>query len=295
MILMQSALIVDAQEEQHLPQIMLHYFSSNNSVQWLEVKATIKTNNKIEPVGKLPVQVYLDRIEPTNKIAAFQTNELGVFKTFLPVALKEKWKAANKHTFIAVASANGNEITTELPIIKAKIILDTLNEDGLRSIRAEVYFLDSGGWLPAKDVEVKIGVQRMGGAILIGDEASYTTDSLGRVVGEFKTDSLPSIDKTGNITLVAWTEDNELFGNIVSEKRVPWGRYSPIKNNFGRRSLWATRDRAPVWLLVSAYSIIAGVWGVLIYLLIQLITIRKLGRNDEVFRKPLKTVGKAVH
>jgi hypothetical protein len=49
---------------------------------------------------------------------------------------------------------------------------------------------------------------------------------------------------------------------------------------FGQRSLWAARGKAPIWLMVMAYSIIAGVWTVIFYLVFRLVRIKQLGKQD---------------
>jgi hypothetical protein len=157
--------------------------------------------------------------------------------------------------------------------------IDTLNEDGIRSVTAKVFSYNNGEWIPSQDVEVKIGVERLGGSLKVGDDETYTTDSLGEVTGEFKLDSLPASDNKGNIVLVAKVEDNDQFGNLSITKTVPWGKYYQPVNTFGQRSLWAPRFRAPLWLLFMAYSIVAGVWGVIIYLVIQIFRIKKLGQK----------------
>ncbi len=141
--------------------------------------------------------------------------------------------------------------------------------------------LENNEWVPAKDVDLKIGIKRLGGDLSIGDEETYTTDSLGRVAGEFKRDSLPGDDKN-NLTLIARIEDNDNFGSLSVEKTVPWGVYIKPENNFGQRTLWAARGKAPVWLMLMAYSIIASVWGVILYLILQIIKISRLGKKEVV-------------
>ena len=96
---------------------------------------------------------------------------------------------------------------------------------------------------------------------------------------QFSLHQVYKTDTKGNITIVAKIEDNELFGNVMMEKTIPWGKYYTRENNFGKRSLWATRDRTPVWLLFMAYSIIVLVWGVIIYLIIQIVKLKKLGKE----------------
>ena len=135
-----------------------------------------------------------------------------------------------------------------------------------------------GDWVPAKDVEMKVGVARSGGILSAGDEETYTTDSTGTVNAEFKKDSLPG-DQKGNIALVAKVEDNDQYGNLLVEKTVPWGvALKPEKNFFDQRTLWTAQFRTPLWLMFMAYSIVIGVWGTIIYLISQLFKIKKLGK-----------------
>jgi len=56
----------------------------------------------------------------------------------------------------------------------------------------------------------------------------------------------------------------------------------PLQDNndaFNSRTLWGTHFKAPLWLLNMAYSIIIGVWGVIIFLVFQLLKIKKIGRE----------------
>jgi len=85
-------------------------------------------------------------------------------------------------------------------------------------------------------------------------------------------------DEKGNLVLVARVEDNDVYGNLVVEKPVSWGVKAKVEQNFWHRSLWSTGGRAPIWLLTIAFAIIIGVWGTLIYLLRQLLKMRKIGK-----------------
>ena len=48
--------------------------------------------------------------------------------------------------------------------------------------------------------------------------------------------------------------------------------------SFDQRKLWATKFRTPLWLLFMAYSIVIGVWGTIIYLVLQIIRIKRIGK-----------------
>jgi len=274
---------VFAQDEK--PELMLNikHVTENNSLQYVKVQAQLKAKNKLQPLKDLAVQIYLDSVNASNLIGKIKTDEKGSAQTIVPASLKNLWSSSDNHKFIAIAKASSKEeeITTVIEIAKTKIEIDTLNEDGKRSVTAKVFSYNNGDWIPAKDVEVKIGVERLGGSLKIGDDETYTTDSVGLVTGEFKLDSLPATDANRNIVLVARVEDNDQFGNLSVEKVVPWGKYYQHVNVFGKRSLWAARFRAPLWLLFMAYSIVAGVWGVIIYLFFLVFRMKRLGKDKE--------------
>jgi hypothetical protein len=273
--------IASAQEDKPEIMVNLHYFSTNNSYQYVKADVKLKANNTLQPLKDVVLQVYLDTISADNLIGKTRTDEKGEAKAPIPYTLKDKWMADAQHKFIVVTEATqkSDETTTELEITKARIVIDTVNEDGARSVQAKVESFENGEWVPAKDVEVKIGAKRYGGFLKVSDEESATTDSTGFATAEFKLADLPADDAKKNITLVARTEDNDSYGNLSIEKTVPWGVVVQHTSNFDQRSLWATRHKAPIWLLFMAFSIIAAVWGVIFYLVYQITRISKLGKE----------------
>jgi len=271
-----------AQKETPSLLVSLRYFVVNNGYQYLAVQTKIKAENKIKPVKDVVLQLYLDSMTAEDLLGKVRTNEKGEASCPIPFSFKDQWVRSDRHKFIAVAEATqkSDETVSELEIAKARIAIDTLNEDGTRSVTARVESLQNGTWIPQKDVELKLGVKRLGGILRINDSESASTDSTGSATGEFQLSGLPA-EEGKNITLVAQVEDHEQFGNLSVEKTVPWGASVIHENNFNKRSLWATRDKAPVWLLLMAYSIMAGVWGVLVYLVVQLFRIRRMGKAED--------------
>ena len=261
------------------PSVNLRYFVKNNSLQYLLVLTRIKTGKKFRPLPRQAVQIYLDTNNAENLIKSTITDDKGVAKVVIPPGLRDKWKSTNHHNFIALSkpASSKDTITTTLEITRAKIALDTSTTEGKRTINVKVMFFENDDWVPAKDVEMKVGIVRSGGILSAGDEESYTTDSTGITAVELKKDSLPG-DRQGNFVLVASVEDNDQYGNLLVEKTVPWGvALMPEKNFFDLRTLWSTRFRTPKWLLFMAYSIVIGVWGTIILLVLQIVKIKKLG------------------
>lgn len=283
-ILMAAPFRVFAQDSTKSELVMtVSYFMNNNKLVYLAVNTKTKIEKKFQPVQGMVVDLYLDSDSAANLVGKVTTNEKGLAKAIIPPALKKLWDSATSHTFIGVSEPTKqfDATTAEAAITKTKITIDTATDAETRNITVTVSALQDGEWVPAKDVEMKVGVARSGGSILsAGDEETYTTDSTGTVTAEFKRDSLAG-DEKGNIILAAKVEDNDQYGNLFVEKTVPWGvALKPETNFFDQRTLWTTRFRTPFWLLFMAYSIVIGVWGTMIYLVWQIVKIKKLGTQE---------------
>ena len=264
------------------PSIDIRYFVNNNSAQYLLVRTRVKTGRKYKPLPNRQALVYLDSSTADNLIAKTVTNENGEAKIIISPTLKDIWNSSAKHSFTATLPASGKdaEVTASLDITKTKILIDTVNDGGTRTINVKVLMLSNNDWVPAKDVEMSIGVERNSSVLSAGSKETYTTDSAGVASVEFSRDSLPG-DAKGNFVLAAKVENNELFGNLFVEKTVPWGiALKQDSGFFDQRTLWSTRFRTPFWLLFMAYSIMAGVWGTIVYLVFQIVKIKRLGDAD---------------
>lgn len=259
--------------------VRVKYFNENNQLQYLKIESLLKTGKKTEPIKGKSFDLYIDSITAENLLAHINTGKTGIAKAILPPGLKAIWDAEGTHTFLVTKKGEEAETIAELEIVKGKIVIDTASADGARSVTVQAFKWENDDWVPVPEVEMRVGVQRLGGILSAGDEPTYTTDSSGSVTVDFTRDSLPG-DTKGNILLVAKVEDNDVLGNLLVEKNVTWGIPRHQENNFfAQRTLWSTRNRTPLWLLFIAYSIIATVWGTLVYLVFQFIKIRRLGKQ----------------
>jgi hypothetical protein len=281
------AMAQDSTKEEAPPRksmVIVNYYAINNTVPYFKIETKNKIGKKFESIGGVEVTLYLgSETSPDALIAKVKTNDLGEAVTGIPGSLAPVWKSASAQTILAKAtgSKNFDESEAELSITKARIELDTISDGETRTIQIKLLKQDGDHWNPAADVEMKVAVKRLGGDLVVGDEETYTTDSLGMIEAEFGRDSLPG-DEKGNLILVAKIDENEELGNLAVEKTVPWGIAMKTTNDFDQRSLWATGNKAPVWLLFMAYSIMIGVWSVIIYLVFQMIRIKKLGTTNSV-------------
>lgn len=158
---------------------------------------------------------------------------------------------------------------------QATIKLSFLKTDTTKICKATV-FSDT---LPVKGADVQLYVKRMYGLLTIGK--AVTTDENGVAEIKFPMD-LPG-DANNMIVVIAKIERNEIYGNAETQSAVKWGAVSFSETyNWSNRSLSASREKAPMLLIIASVSIILGIWGTILYLVFQLFRIRQSGRGIKI-------------
>lgn len=274
--LVPSVLMAQAVEKNSLS-LNLKYYNDNNITHHLLVQAKSKIDGKFQQIPNIPVEFYITSdADKANLLGKAVTNDKGEAMIEIPPTAKAEWLKSPNQNFIVTAAATKkfDEAKGELAITKAKLKIDTAEG---RMITAKIVALVDTTWKPIAAVDVIVGVKRLGGILNANETQTYPTDSAtGGVTAEFKRDSIPG-DQKGNIVLIASVVDNETYGNLTAEMVVPWGKKSVYMTNFDHRTLFARRGYSPLWLELLAYTIVVAVWSVIIFLLVQIKNIKKLG------------------
>ena len=257
--------------------IAISYFNDNNKIPYILVKVKTKIDGKFKNVPGIALKLSLNKDSAGTLIANVVTNERGEATAIIPPALKTEWNSSVKHTFLASFAGNKkfDSATGDLTVGKAKIVIDASDD---KKVTATVFEMKITEWTPVKGVDVVLAVKRLGGDLSVNETATFATDSTGKASADFKRDSIPGNAK-GIITLIAKVVDNDQYGNLSVEKTVPWGKKFTAESTFNNRTLFATRDKSPIWLLLIALSIIIAVWYTLIRLVTNIFKIKKLGEE----------------
>ncbi len=253
----------------------LSYYNDNNHVQYLKANTKAKIDGKFKQISGIPVSFYISSESPANLLGKGTTNDNGMVGLSIPATAKDEWNKSPKQSFLAVADSSGlySGVTTTLDLTKARIKLDTAGDKKIIAVLVEQ---NGTEWIPVKGVDMKIAVKRLGGDLNVTETPTVTTDSLGEASADFKLLNLPG-DVSGNLVLIARVEDNDLFGNLSTERTVPWGTPSNYVSDYNNRSLFARAGRSPLWLLWMASAITLSVWLVIFYLFFQIRKLKKLG------------------
>lgn len=152
---------------------------------------------------------------------------------------------------------------------EAKITLTFEKVDSLYVCKALV--MSEGN--PVAEVPVNLSVKRLYSNLAIGDAVS--TDSTGVASFEFPQD-IPS--RNGKLTIFASIADDENYMDTETSAEANWGIIVKSDNsNVEQRSIAAGRDGAPIYFIVSSLLVIGLVWGFLLYSVLQVFKIKKLG------------------
>jgi hypothetical protein len=256
----------------------LGYYNVNNQMQYLKANAKAKINGKFTPVGGIPIRFYIRSEAPDHLLGTTNTDDHGQAILFIPPAAKEEWNKSSKQNFLAITDSSRlyDAVNTTIELTKARIKLDTAAD---KKIVATLLQQQDSKWIPVHGVDMKLAIRRMDGDLNVNESPLFTTDSLGVASADFTLSNLPG-DSAGNLIIIAKVEDNDLYGNLTTERTLPWGTSVTYVSDYNKRSLFARSGRAPFWLVWMASCITLGVWTVLVYLFFQIGKIKRLGSPD---------------
>jgi hypothetical protein len=261
--------------------IDLAYYQLNNDLPVIKVSAKTKIEKKFTPVDGININLFFGSETSQGFMGRVKTNSHGVGSLSLPERFKNQLDSSSSFKFIGTLTQDKSfdDQSTELEISKAKIELALDDVDSIHKINAKVLAYHHGEWVAQPEIEVKLVVRRLLSDLKATEEETFTTDKNGEASAEFSL-SIPG-DAQGNIIIGAKIEDNDTYGSLVSAKTAKWGLPLAPDNSFAKRTLWATRDKTPIWLLIFPNLIIVSVWGIIFFLIYQLTRIIKLGKTNE--------------
>jgi len=267
--------------------IDLAYRQLNNDLPVIKVSAKTRKQKKFRPVEGVEINLFFNTETSQGFMGRIETNSNGAGSLSLPARFKDQFDSLFSFKFIGTLIQNDSfeDQSTELEITKAKIELALEGIDSARTIHAKVLAFQDTGWVAQPETEIKLVVRRLMSDLAATEEETFTTDKNGEALAEFIL-GIPG-DAQGNIIIGAKIDDHEMYGSLVSTKTAKWGvpldPDNSFAKSFAKRTLWATRDKTPLWLLIFPNLIIVTVWGIIFYLIYLIVRIIKLGRaNDPV-------------
>lgn len=268
--------ILKAQDEESAekksPEITFLFTKKSDGGYELKSRLSLFENRIDFPVANAKID-FIIGVDSIIKIEGNTTDKNGVAIAFI----KSGFKIPKNEEGLITAKAEftGNDLyeaaTSEVAFKETRIDISFDLVDSIKTVKVEAFSVNSDGTeSPLSEEAVTVSVQRMLSRLPIGD---VSLDETGKGSIEFPGD-LPG-DSLGNLLVVAYISDHELYGNVENSKIVKWG-IPKQRLMVTHRALWT--QIAPLWMIVSLTFLLIGVWAHYLYVIIQLIIIKLKGK-----------------
>jgi len=153
--------------------------------------------------------------------------------------------------------------------IKLSMTCDTVK----KKIIVKAVEITKEGPLPAKGVGIAVFVRRYFGDMQLAD--SRLTSEYGYAGFDWPQD-LPG-DRSGNVILTARLSDpSQNMQEAMVRDTFAIGVPSDKPSLTDTRAMWSTRDKAPVWMILTYTLSVIVVWYFIIFIILSVLDIRKI-------------------
>ena len=246
------------------------YVKIMNGESYINIKASAKVNKKNISVAGIDISVYNELEDEQIVLGKTITNHNGKGKFILKNF--NALKADSTGVYTIGFSFKGSELYKRA---SKKISFKNVN------LNAEMVVKDSANYMKARltdiagnpitELPLKIQVQRLINPYLIGEEFNMT-DENGTILESIE-EQLPGVN--GKLIFEVVLDENDDYGTVKALVESSTGIPIVDESTFDKRTMWSTRDKTPIFLLIFPNILIIGTWGLIFYLILNLFRIYK--------------------
>ena len=247
------------------------YYKIMNGDIYFDIKASSRIDKQTVDVPNLEILVSNETEDDEIDLGTVTTNMHGQCKFTLKNLSLIKPDSTNTYTINFSFKGNDEFKRTSKSISfkDAHIDAELVQKDSLNYIKATLF--DASTNTPLSDRLLNVQVQRLFRPLRIGPEFN-STDENGTIIVPIKED-IPGVD--GNLTFEVVLKDSDDFGTVKALVNAPIGVPIVDESTFDERTMWSPRNKTPYLLLIFPNLLTFGMWGLIIYLIINLYKISK--------------------
>ena len=238
---------------------------------YFDIKASARIKKKNVKISNIDLSISNELEEESIKLGETSTNMDGEARFVLKSLNAIKPDSSN--TYNITVSFKGNEsfkkakknISFKDAIIEAKII----TKDSINYISA--ILTDTETKSPIVDESLTVQVQRLFKPLRIGEEFN-NTDEDGSIIVPIE-EGIPGVN--GNLTLEVVLNESDDFGTVKAMVTGSIGVPIVDESTFDQRTMWSPRNKTPIFLLIFPNLLIIGIWGFIVYLILNLFKLSK--------------------
>ena len=248
------------------------YIKIMDSVSYFNIKAFARVEGENVDVPNIDLTVYNIQGDDEIELGKATTNMHGECKFVLEdLNTIKPDSVTNAYNFNIAFKGNDafKKVSKDVSFKDASILAKFVTKDSLNYVSATLKETSSDSILSDKILNVQ--VQRLFRPLKIGEEFN-TTDENGTILVNIP-DGIPGIN--GNLIIEVVLADSDDYGTIKALVNAPVGNPIVDQSTFDERTMWSPRNKTPLFLLIFPNLLIFGMWGLIIYLFINLFKISK--------------------
>lgn len=260
-----------AQNKKNRARINADYVKVIGGEHYLNIKASARIDKQTVEVSHINLSILLELNDEEIEIGKTTTNASGISKFIIEDFGKLQPDSLGVYHLLVSFDGNDSfkktskEVSFKNADIEAKwVVKDSVNYVNARLIDTK---LDSA----LADIPLVVRVDRLFRPLKIGEDF-YDTDDDGQIEVAVP-EGIPGVD--GNLKLEVVLSESDDYGTVIAQLIAPIGTVIVDESTFDQRTMWSPRGKTPIFLLTLTYSFIFIVWGIFIYLFINLVRIIK--------------------
>jgi hypothetical protein len=247
------------------------YVKIMNAESYFDIKATAKVDNQNIDVSNIELTLYNNIGDEQIEFGKTKTNMNGETKFVLKDLNAIKPDSTNIYNI--EVSFDGNDTfsgaSKSISFKNANIEAKLITKDSINYITATL--IDKSTDSVVSDALLRVQVQRLFKPLRIGKEFN-STDENGTIIVPIE-EGIPGVD--GKLTIEVVLKDSDAFGTVKALINAPIGIPIVDESTFDERTMWSPRNKTPYLLLIFPNLLILALWGLIIYLIINLYKISK--------------------
>ncbi len=256
---------------QNKTRLKAQYVKIVDSMSYVDIVATSKIEKQNVKVSGIDILVINELEDENIELGKITTNHKG--ESRFVIENLNSIQADSSNTYNLLFSFKGNDTfkraKKSVSFKNANIKVNMAIKDSVNYIKA--ILIDSKRNDPIIGEDLTIQVQRLFGPLVLGEEFN-STDDFGTIFVPVE-EGIPGVD--GNLVLEVVLNDHDDYGTVKALINAPIGVPIIDESTFNDRAMWSTRDKTPIFLLIFPNLLILGIWGLIIYLIVNLFKISK--------------------
>lgn len=238
---------------------------------YLNIKVSARVNRETLEVSDAELLISQELEDEEIEIGTAKTNSRGISKFVIEDfnALKPDEDGFYHLTVSFSGSDSFKRGSTEVSFRVADISAELVTKDSVNYVTARLTDarLDSA----VAKVPLTVQVERLFRPLKI-EKDFFMTDDDGEVEVAIP-HGIPGVD--GKLQLEVVLNENDNYGTVKRILEAQIGKPIQDESTFDQRTMWSPRGKTPTFLLAVTYSFGFVVWGIFVYLFLNLIKIYK--------------------